>query len=494
MVKELRKELTFILIIFAFIGVNLFLGIHFFHQLEDFRLKNGPISMEVKEPIDALLLDLVMPQIDGIKALPEIKKLKPHVPVIMLSGHGTIETAVKSLKLGAHDFLEKTVSTNRILVTLENAIRRSELEQEKRRLLRTVQEEHPMIGDSDAIKKVLHMIGKMAPIDSPVLITGENGTGKELVARALHFNSQRAGKPFVPVNASAISEGVMESELFGHEKGAFTDAKTSRAGLFEQAHTGTLFLDEISEMPLKLQPKLLRAIESQEIQRVGGNTREKLDVRIIAASNQDLAKAVKEGRFRRDLYHRIEVLTIDVPPLRERKVDIPLLVDYFVQKHNRRTKIPVIPFHAHAMELLMKYHWPGNIRELRNVVEKARVLSDSNEILPKDIRPHLEPDREVKESLHLPGTPMTVCMKKPLYLAVFQLVMADLMTHGLIIFQLITGWRWPQQYILLIKNHQKLFPMRAGVYFFFSEDIPHGAVTFMMIRGPTIIKPIYGQI
>jgi two-component system nitrogen regulation response regulator NtrX len=375
---------------------------------EEFKVKTTTSAAEAleilkKEPIDAVLLDLVMPQIDGIQALPAIKKIKPHVPVVMLSGHGTIETAVKTLKLGAHDFLEKTVNTNRILVTLENAIRRSELEQEKRYLLKTVQEEHPMIGGSDAINKVLHMIGKMAPIDSPVLITGENGTGKELVARALHFNSQRAGKPFVPVNASAISEGVMESELFGHEKGAFTDAKTSRAGLFEQAHTGTLFLDEISEMPLKLQPKLLRAIESQEIQRVGGTTRKKVDVRIIAAANQDLAKAVKEGRFRRDLYHRIEVLTIKVPPLRERKEDIPLLVNYFVQKHSRRTKIPIIPFHPHAMELLMKYHWPGNIRELRNVVEKARVLSESNEILPGDIRPHLEPNRKVKESLHLPS-------------------------------------------------------------------------------------------
>lgn len=375
---------------------------------EEFKVKTTTSAAEAleilkKEPIDAVLLDLVMPQIDGIEALPAIKKLKPHVPVIMLSGHGTIETAVKSLKLGAHDFLEKTVSTNRILVTLENAIQRSELEQEKKHLLKTVQEEHPMIGGSDAINKVLRMIGKMAPIDSPVLITGENGTGKELVARALHFNSQRAGKPFVPVNASAISEGVMESELFGHEKGAFTGAIKSKPGLFEQAHTGTLFLDEISEMPLKLQPKLLRAIESQEIQRVGGTTRDKVDVRIIAAANQDLAKAVKEGRFRRDLYHRIEVLTIDVPPLRERKEDIPLLVNYFVQKHSRRTKIPVIPFHPHAMELLMKYHWPGNIRELRNVVEKARVLSESNEILPGDIRAHLEPNREVKESLHLPG-------------------------------------------------------------------------------------------
>jgi two-component system nitrogen regulation response regulator NtrX len=375
---------------------------------KEFKVKTTTSAAEAleilkKEPIDAVLLDLVMPQIDGIKALPAIKKLKPHVPVVMLSGHGTIETAVKTLKLGAHDFLEKTVSTNRILVTLENAIRRSELEQEKRYLLKTVQEEHPMIGDSDAIKKILQLMKKIAPIDFPVLITGENGTGKELVARALHFNSQRAGKPFVPVNASAISEGVMESELFGHEKGAFTGAIKSKPGLFEQAHTGTLFLDEISEMPLKLQPKLLRAIESQEIQRVGGTTRKKVGVRIIAAANQDLAKAVKEGRFRRDLYHRIEVLTIDVPPLRERKEDIPLLVNYFVQKHSRRTKIPVIPFHPHAIELLMKYHWPGNIRELRNVVEKARVLSESNEILPGDIRPHLEPDREVKESLHLPS-------------------------------------------------------------------------------------------
>ncbi len=353
------------------------------------------------EHIDAVLLDLVMPGIDGIETLQTIKRTSPHVPVIMLSALGTIETAVKTLKLGAYDFLEKTVSTKRILVTLTNAIQRAQLEQEKRHLVKAMQEKHPMIGQSDALKNVFRMVKKMAPTGSAVLVTGESGTGKELVARALHFESQRAARPFVPVNAAAISEGITESELFGHEQGAFTDAKTAKPGYFEQADTGTLFLDEVSEMSPHLQPKLLRAIESQEIQRLGSDTRKKVDVRIIAASNQDLEAAVKEGRFRKDLFYRLAVLTIEVPTLRGRKEDIPLLVNHFVRAHCLRSKRPVVSFHPHAMELLMNFPWPGNIRQLGNMVEKILVITETAEIGPDDVRIHLSANEE-KEYRYFP--------------------------------------------------------------------------------------------
>ncbi|MCP5046123.1 MAG: sigma-54-dependent Fis family transcriptional regulator [bacterium] len=348
-------------------------------------------AMEIlkKEPIDLVVLDLVMPGIDGIETLQALKKRKPHVPVIMLSGYGTIEKAVKCIKLGAHDFLVKPVSSDKIGITLKNAISQLELEQEKNLLLQTVREEYRMIGESGAIKEVARMIDKMTVTDSSVLVTGENGTGKELVVRALHFKSRRAGKPFVPLNCSAIPEHLMESELFGHEKGAFTDAKTGKPGFFQQAHTGTLFLDEISEMSLHLQPKLLRALESGEIQPVGGTSRKKVDVRILAAANKNLTKAIKDGSFREDLFYRVAVLTIDVPPLRARPEDIPLLVEYFTETICNRRKTPLITFHPHTLELMMEYPWPGNIRQLKNLIEKIVVLSDEIEILPRALEPHL---------------------------------------------------------------------------------------------------------
>ncbi len=342
-----------------------------------------------RESMDAVVLDLVMPGIDGIETLRAIKEIKPHIPVIMLSGHGTIEKAVKTLKLGAHDFLEKPVSSDKIAVTLRNAITQSTLEQEKSTLLETVREEYRMIGDSRAMNRILEMIEKMAAFDSPILISGESGTGKELIARALHFKSPRAGKPFVAVNCAAIPEELMESELFGHEKGAFTSADNSKPGLFEQAHCGTLFLDEISDLSLRLQPKLLRALETMEIQRLGGTGVKKVDVRIISASNKDLDRAIQEKSFREDLFYRVAVLTIDAPPLRERKEDIPLLLDYFTKRFCHRRKIPPIVFHPHAVESLIQYPWPGNIRQLKNMVEKIIVLSNGKEVLPEDVRPNL---------------------------------------------------------------------------------------------------------
>jgi len=360
-------------------------------------LPSEALEMLTRNTVDAVVLDLLMPGIDGIETLRAIKKIKPHLPVIMLSAHGNIEKAVNALKLGAFDFLEKPVSSDKIAVTLRNAITQSVLEQEKNGLLETVKEEFRMIGNSAAMKEIHRMIERIAPTDSSVLITGENGTGKELVARGLHFKGQRAGKPFVPVNAPAIPENLLESELFGHEKGAFTGAVGPKAGLFEQADNGTLFFDEIAEMSLPLLPKLLRVLEYKEIQRVGGTSLKKVDVRILAATNKNLAKAIKEGTFREDLYYRIAVLTIDVPPLRKRKEDIPLLVDHFAARFCRRRKTPVVTFHPHSVEMLMEYSWPGNIRELQNLVEKVLVLSDAREILPGDIRPHLTRDIEVGE-------------------------------------------------------------------------------------------------
>lgn len=340
-------------------------------------------------PIDAVVLDLVMPGINGIETLQSIKKIKPHIPVVMLSGHGTIEKAVKSVKLGAYDFLEKPVSSEKIAVCLKNAITQSGLEQDKNKLLETVQEKYRMIGVSQVMKQIFQMIEKIAATDSPVLITGESGTGKELIARALHLKSPRAAKPFVALNCAAIPQDLLESELFGHEKGAFTGAVDSKPGLFEQAHNGTLFLDEISEMSLRLQPKLLRVLETTEIQRVGGTSSKKIDVRIISATNKNLVQAINEKTFREDLFYRISVLTVDAPPLREKREDIPVLVDYFADKFCLHRKREPITFHPHTMQLFMEYPWPGNVRQLKNLVEKIVVLSDEKEILPEAVQPYL---------------------------------------------------------------------------------------------------------
>lgn len=359
-----------------------------------FNVKSTTIPSEAlkiveQEPIDAVVLDLVMPGINGIETLQSIKKKKSHIPVVMLSGHGTIEKAVKSVKLGAYDFLEKPVSSEKIAVCLKNAITQCGLELDKNKLLETVKEKYRMIGVSHAMKQVFQLIEKIAPTGSPVLITGESGTGKELIARALHLKSQRAAKPFVPLNCSAIPQDLLESELFGHEKGAFTGAVESKPGFFEQAHQGTLFLDEISEMSLRLQPKLLRVLETTEIQRVGGTSSKKVDVRIISATNKNLVQAINEKIFREDLFYRISVLTVDAPPLREKREDIPVLVDHFADKFCRHRKKEPITFHPHTMELFMEYPWPGNVRQLKNLVEKIVVLSDEKEILPEAVQSYL---------------------------------------------------------------------------------------------------------
>ncbi|MCP5105848.1 MAG: sigma-54-dependent Fis family transcriptional regulator [bacterium] len=368
-------------------------------QVKTTTLPSQALEIIQSESVDAVVLDLVMPGIDGIETLQTIKKISPHIPVIMLSGHGTIEKAVTSLKLGAYDFLEKPVSSDKIAVTLRNALNLADLEQDKSNLLEKVREEYRMIGNSNTMTRISRMMEKIAPTDSPVLITGGSGTGKELIARALHLKSPRAAKPFVALNCAAIPEELMESELFGNEKGAFTSAGSSKPGLFEQAHKGTLFLDEISEMSCKLQPKFLRALETMENRRVGGTTVKKVDVRILAATNKDLQQCIREKTFREDLYYRVAVLTIDAPPLRERQEDIPLLLEHFSQQFCSRRKILPITFHPRTVELLMAHSWPGNIRQLKNMVEKIVVLSDHNEILPKDIQSYLTPAGETVQDL-----------------------------------------------------------------------------------------------
>ncbi len=343
---------------------------------------------------DAVLLDLVMPGMDGIEVLRTIKKLNPLIPVIMLSGHGTIEKAVKSVKMGAYDFLEKPISSDKVAVTLKNAISQAALEQDKHYLLGAVRDNFKMVGNSAAMNHLSGQIGKMAPSDSWVSITGESGTGKELVARALHLRSPRAAKPFVAINCAAIPEDLMEPELFGYEKGAFTGAFRSKPGLFEQAGGGTLFLDEISEMSPRLQSKLLRVLDGMEFQPVGGTAFKKVDVRIISATNKDLDLAVKERTFRQDLFYRVSVLSVNLPPLRDRKEDIPGLIDYFTGKICSRRKTPGISFHPQALDMLGTYHWPGNIRQLKNLVEKIVVMADERVISPEILRLYLDVDLE----------------------------------------------------------------------------------------------------
>jgi two-component system nitrogen regulation response regulator NtrX len=351
----------------------------------------APSALKIlqNETVDAVILDLKMPGIDGLTALGEIKKSHPHLPVIMLSGHGTIEKAVKSVKQGAFDFLEKPITSQKVIITIRNALAMSQLRRDKGYLLQEVSGQFRMVGQSQAMKRIVKTIDRIAPTDSPVLICGESGTGKELVARAIHFSSRRAARPFIPLNCAAIPEDLLESELFGYEPGAFTGANRAKPGLFEQADHGTLFLDEITEMNVRLQPKILRAVETTEIQRLGSTDSQKVDIRLITASNRDMEAALQEKHFREDLYYRISVLTIDVPPLRERIEDIPLLVEHFAAEQYRKRDIPPIHFHAHALERLMTHDWPGNIRELKNLVEKIVVLSDTDTIMPEMVEYHL---------------------------------------------------------------------------------------------------------
>ncbi len=360
-------------------------------ELEGYRAVvagSGALALEraAQEAPELALLDVAMPELDGLEVLRRLKEASPELPAIMMSGHASIETAVRATKLGAFDFVEKPVSTEKLLITIDNALKLSRLHRENLELRRRAEGDFEMIGRSAAMRQIFDTIRKAAPSDASVLITGPNGTGKELVARALHQHSKRTAGPFVKLNCAAIPQELIESELFGHEKGAFTGATQMRRGKFEQAHGGTLFLDEIGDMSLGAQAKVLRALEEREIERVGGSGPIVVDVRLIAATNKELAKEIEAQRFREDLYHRLLVVPIAVPPLRERREDLPALVEHFLRQacaaNDRRLK----GIEPAAVSLLMQYDWPGNVRELKNLTARLVILAGGESISEEEVR------------------------------------------------------------------------------------------------------------
>ncbi len=338
-----------------------------------------------KEEYDLVLCDIKMPKLDGMEVLTSSKKIKPEIPLVMISGHGDLETAVNAMKLGAYDYISKPPDLNRLLNTVRNALDKKELVVENKRLKKKINKNYEMIGQSEALQQIRQIIEKVAPTEARVLITGSNGTGKELVAHALHDKSERADAPMVEVNCAAIPSELIESELFGHIKGAFTSAVKDRAGKFEAANNGTIFLDEIGDMSLSAQAKVLRALQENKISRVGSDKDITIDVRVIAATNKDLKKEIAEGRFREDLYHRLAVILIKVPSLNERRDDIPLLITHFSEKISEEQGITPKKFEKKAIELLQQQDWTGNIRELRNVVERLIILG-GKEISEEDVR------------------------------------------------------------------------------------------------------------
>lgn len=343
-----------------------------------------------KGGIDVVFLDIKMPEMDGIEVLEKMQEVSPEVPVIMISGHGTIETAVEAIKKGAYDFIAKPLDLNRVLITMRNATDKSTLVQETKKLRTKVNKTFDIVGESDAIKRVKDIIEKVAPTEARVMITGSNGTGKELVARWLHEKSQRATGPFVEVNCAAIPSELIESELFGHEKGAFTSAVKQRKGKFEQADGGTLFLDEIGDMSLSAQAKVLRALQENRISRVGGDKDITVNVRIVAATNKNLLSEIEKGNFREDLYHRLSVILIHVPSLIDRLEDIPLLAEHFIELISSEYGMPKPTIAAEAIGELQKLSWTGNVREFRNVIERLMILS-GKEIKGDDVKMYASP-------------------------------------------------------------------------------------------------------
>lgn len=339
-----------------------------------------------KEDIDIVMLDVWLPKMDGIEALQKIKEKDSDISIIMISGHSNIETAVKAVKLGAFDFLEKPLSQDRVIISVEKALEFKKLKKENIKLRSSIQKKFEIVGSSSVMKKIKDQIQLVAKGDSRVLILGESGTGKELVARMIHALSSRAEAPFVEVNCAAIPQELIESELFGHEKGAFTGAIEKKVGKFEIANGGTLFLDEIGDMSLLTQAKLLRVIETQKFQRVGGTRDITVDVRIISATNKDLPEEIKKGNFRQDLYWRLNVVPIYIPPLRERKEDIPELVNYFVEEFHRDKGWRKKKFQPDAIKILQQYDWPGNVRELKNAIERIMIMCTEEFITAKEIQ------------------------------------------------------------------------------------------------------------
>jgi DNA-binding NtrC family response regulator len=352
----------------------------------------GPEGLELfaAHKFDIVLCDIKMPGMDGMEVLQHLMEQSNDTPVIMISGHGNIDTAVEAIKKGAYDFIEKPLDLNRLLVTIRNAVERKDLVTETRVLRKKVSKTFDMVGESPAITAVKEMIDKVAPTDARVLITGSNGTGKELVARWLHEKSRRADQPFVEVNCAAIPSELIESELFGHEKGAFTSAVKQRKGKFEQANGGTLFLDEIGDMSLAAQAKVLRALQENVISRVGSDKDIKVDVRVLAATNKNLQDEIKAGAFREDLYHRLSVILIHVPGLNERKEDIPLLTEHFNRLISEELGLAQRNFDDSAIKALQELSWTGNIREFRNVIERLLILCN-NTITAKEVKAYATP-------------------------------------------------------------------------------------------------------
>ncbi|WP_426429668.1 sigma-54-dependent transcriptional regulator [Winogradskyella sp. HB-48] len=355
------------------------------YQVEEAEDGLAGIEKIKKDDYDLILCDIKMPKMDGVEVLEAVKKMKPEIPMVMISGHGDLDTAVNTMRLGAFDYISKPPDLNRLLNTVRIALDRKELVVENKMLKKKVSKNYEMIGESNAIARIKDMIDKVAPTDARVLVTGPNGTGKELVAHWLHQKSERSSGPMIEVNCAAIPSELIESELFGHVKGAFTSAAKDRAGKFEAANGGTIFLDEIGDMSLSAQAKVLRALQESRIQRVGSDKDIKVNVRVVAATNKDLKKEIADGKFREDLYHRLAVILIEVPALNDRREDIPLLVDYFANKISEEQGNAKKTFSDKAVKLLQNYDWTGNIRELRNVVERLIILG-GKEVSEADVK------------------------------------------------------------------------------------------------------------
>jgi two-component system nitrogen regulation response regulator NtrX len=357
---------------------------------------NGAAALKIaeKESPDLVFLDIKMPQMDGLEVLKRLRSQDESLPVVVLSGHGTVKTAVEATKLGAFDFVEKPPESERILLVARNALGQKKLSDENRRLKLSFDERYTMVGQSAALEKVWEAVRRAAPTNATVLIRGESGAGKELVARAIHRNSNRRDEAFVQVNCAALPEELIESELFGHEKGSFTGATERQIGKFELAHEGTIFLDEVGDMSARTQAKVLRVLQEGEVERIGSQKTIRVDVRVIAATNKNLEEAIEKGDFREDLFFRLSVIPVRVPPLRERSEDLPLLVEHFVRQFCAENNFRAKAFAADTVDALRRHAWRGNVRELKNVVERLLIMVEGDQILPEHLAEVLRPGAE----------------------------------------------------------------------------------------------------
>ncbi len=374
------------------------------------------LELLISERFDLAIIDLVIPRVGGIEILKELNSRRIKVPVIIMTAYGTIQNAVLSMKLGAFDYITKPFNLEELQLIIEKALEVSRLERENIALKGQLRQRYHfsvLVGDSIKMQRIYDLIEKIADTDSTILITGESGTGKELVAKTIHYNSSRAEGPFVPINCAAIPRDLLESELFGHERGAFTGAVNTRIGRFELANKGTLFLDEIGELDPSLQVKLLRVLQEREFERVGGVKTIKVDVRIIAATNRNLEEAVREGKFREDLYWRLNVIPIHLPPLRERREDIPLLLDHFLKRFQRKRKGKPLRFSEEALAVLMRYDWPGNVRELENLVERLTILVSHEVVMPDDLPERFLKREGVDKGLPTVTSPLSTVTSPP---------------------------------------------------------------------------------